>query len=201
MPSNPTNKMPIPVELNREIPFVNAVYNIIEGKDDLDAAVGILKQQEQAHGVFIHYDEFHALWGLDLIPKQPPVDATQMLALAANDWDEFIENYVEVKAYSDEIKNFETKLFHFLDDTYMVLDGSKFACDCLLTLNDGSIWTFAMGAWGEYLADWARQNLWMQHALNDYFNEVNTFYGDVVVKDYYTWATTAKAVIERKCSK
>ena len=201
MPSNPKSKMPRPVELNREVPFVKAVYDVIEGKGDIETAVDILKEQELAHGVFIHYDELDALWGFDLIPKQPPIDATQMLALARNNWNEFIKNYVEVKAYSDEIKNFQIKLNSFLDDTYMVLDGSKFARDCLLTLDDGSIWTFAMGAWGEYLADWAKQNRWMQQAVDNYFNESKTFYGDDVIEDYFTWATIVRDVIKRKCAK
>lgn len=142
MPSNPVNKLPTPVELNRKIPFVKAVCDVIEGKGDIDTAVNILKQQEQVHGLFIHYDEFHALWGFKLIPKQAPVDATQMLALASNDWDNFMENYVE--ADDTAYKNFEINLFSFLDDTHFVLDGSNFAHDCLLTLNDGSIWTFAL---------------------------------------------------------
>ncbi len=199
MPSNPVNKLPTPVDLNREIPFVRAVYNLIEGKGDIDTAVDILKQQEQAHGVFIHYDEFHALWGFKLIPKQAPVDATQMLALANNDWDNFMENYVE--ADDTAYKNFEIDLFNFLDNTHLVLDGSNFAHDCLLTLNDGSIWTFAVGEWGEYLTDWAKQNLWMRQQFNDYFDIPKRFYGDVLFTDYQTWAYGAIAVIERKCAK
>lgn len=199
MPSNPVNKLPTPVELNREIPFVKAVYDVIEGKGNIDTAVDILKQQEQAHGVFIHYDEFHALWGFKLIPKQAPVDATQMLALAGNDWKNFMENYVE--ANDAAYKNFEINLFNFLDDTNLVLDGSYFAHDCLITLDDGTIWTFGVSEWGEYLADWAKQNPWMQQAFNDYFDIPRRFYGDVVVKDYRTWADIALAVIERKCLK
>ncbi len=199
MPSNSINKLPTPVELNREIPFVKAVYDVMEGKGDLNTAVDILKQQELAHGLFIHYEEFDGLWGPNLMPKQPPVDATKMLALIRTDPDKFMEYYVEADDAAD--KNFKLKLNRFLDDTYMVLDGSYFAHDCLFTLDDGSIRTFAVGEWGAYLARWAKQNPWMQQALNNYFNEVNTFYGDVVVKDYYTWATTALAVIERKCSK
>ena len=199
MPSNPVNKLPIPVELNKEIPFVKAVYDVLEGKGDIDTAINILKQQEQAHGVFIHYDEFHALWGFKLIPKQVPVDATQMLALASNDWGKFMENYVEADDTAE--KNFETKLFSFLDDTHLVLDGSNFAHDCLITLNDGSIWTFAVNEWSAYLADWAKQNLWMRQQFHEYFDTTDRFYGSVVFKDYQTWAEVAVAVIERKCLK
>ncbi len=194
------NKLPTPVELNREIPFVNAVFNVIESNGDIDTAVDILKQQEQAHSVFIHYGEFDGLWGPNLIPKQAPVDATQMLALVRTDPQKFMEYYVE-EADDNTYKNFETKLFSFLDDTHLVLDGSNFAHDCLITLDDGSIWTFAVNEWSAYLARWAKQNHWMQKAFNDYFDNTDRFYGDVLFTHYQTWADVAIAVIERKCTK
>jgi hypothetical protein len=199
MLSNPTNKPPTPVDLNREIPFVKAVYDVVEGREDIDTVVKILKQAEQAHGLFIHYEEFEGLWGPVLVPKHPPLDVTRMLALVRTDPDKFMEYYEE--ADDAAYKNFEIKLFNFLDDTHLLLDGSNFAHDCLITLDDGSIWTFAVGEWGEYLAQWAKQNLWMKQAFSDYFDTPRRFYGDVLFKDYQTWADTAIAVIERKCAK
>lgn len=191
------NNSPITVQLNRELPFVKAVYDVIEGRGDLDTAVQILKLEEQAYGVFIRYDEFHALWGWDLMPKQAPLNATQMLALARTDWDKFMENYVE--ANDPAYNNFQQKLNRFLDATNLVLQGDDFASKCLLTLDDGSIWTFAYREWGEYLFDWGKQNKWMQKFGS--YDEVDfAFYGNRVVKDYRQWVDTALAVIKQKCS-
>lgn len=199
MPSNSASKLPTPVELNREIPFVKAVYDVIEGKGDINNAIDILKQQEKIHGLFIYYDEFQGLWGPNLIPKQPPVDVKQMLNLVCTDPEKFMEYYEE--ADDSAYKNLKTKLNSFLDDTYLVLDGSNFAHDCLISLADGSIWTFAVNEWSAYLARWAKQNLWMQQKFDDYFDTTERFYGDLVFKDYQAWADVAIAVIERKCAK
>lgn len=197
MASNSSTNSPTPVQLNRDLPFVKAVYDVIEGRGNLDTAVQILKLEEQAHGVFIRYDEFHALWGLKLIPKQGTLNTSQMLALARTDWDKFIEKYVE--ANEPAYKNFQEKLNRFLDATGLVLQGTDFTNKCLLTLDDGSIWTFAYREWGEYLFDWANQNEWMQQFGS--FDYVDfAFYCDKVIKDYQQWADIAFAAIQQKCS-
>jgi hypothetical protein len=188
------------VQLNRELPFVKAVFDVIEGSGDLDTVVHILKKEEQAHGVFIRYDEFHALWGLSLIPKQESVDATEMLSLAHTDWDKFMENYVEVDASAlDALNKFQLKLNRFLDATSLVLQGAEFANECLLTLDDGSIWTFSFREWGEYLFDWANQNEWMQQ-FGSFNKAAFAFYCDKIIKDYQQWAKIALAAIQQKCS-
>ena len=165
-----------------------------------DTAVHILKEEEQAHGVFIRYDEFPALWGLSLIPKQEPIDATEMLGLARTDWDKFIESYVEVDADTlDALNKFQLKLNRFLDATSLVLQGSEFANECLLTLEDGSISTFSFREWGEYLFEWANQNEWMQQ-FGSFNKTAFAFYCDKIIKDYRQWAEIALAAIKQKCS-
>ena len=197
MASNSSRNSPTPVQLNRELPFVKAVFDVIEGRGDIGTAVQILKLEEQAHDVFIRSDEFHALWGLDLMPKQAPLNATQMLALARTDWDKFRENYVEADRFAHN--RWQQKLNSFLDATSLVLQGTDFANECLLTLDDGSIWTFTSRGWGEYLSDWANQNEWMQQFGS--FDYVDfAFYCDKVIKDYQQWADIAFAAIQQKCS-
>ena len=200
MSSNYLTNSQTQVQLNRELPFVKAVFDVIEGHGDLDTAVHILKKEEQAHGVFIRYDEFHALWGLSLIPKQEPIDATEMLVLARTDWDKFMENYVEVDADAlNALHKFQLKLNCFLDATSLVLQGAEFANECLLTLDDGSIWTFSFREWGEYLFEWANQNEWMQQ-FGSFNKAAFAFYCDKIIKDYRQWAKIALAVIQQKCS-
>ncbi|GAA6615864.1 hypothetical protein [Scytonema sp. NUACC26] len=195
-----SNNSHILVQLNRELPFVKAVFDVIEGRSDLDTVVHILKSEEQAYGVFIHANEFHALWGLSLVPKQKPLNASEMLALARTDWDKFRENYIEVGASSlNALNQFQLKLNCFLDATSLVLQGSEFANECLLTLDDGSIWTFSFREWGEYLFEWANHNEWMQQFGS--FNEAAfAFYCDKIINDYQQWANIAFAAIKQKCS-
>lgn len=200
MPSSHLTNSQKPVQLNRELPFVKAVFDIIEGNGDLDTVVHILREEELAHGVFIRYDEYHAVWGLNLIPKHEPLNASEMLALARSDWDSFIKNYVEVNAYAlNNLNNFKLKLKRFLDATSLVLQGTEFANECLLTLDDGSIWTFSSRGWGEYLFEWANQNEWMQQ-FGSFNKTAFTFYCDKIIKDYRQWADIAFTAIKQKCS-
>lgn len=189
-----------PVLLNRELPFVKAVFDVIEGRGELDAALQILKDEEHTHGVCIIYDEddkYYALGGDQLVPKQKPLNASEMLALARTDWDKFMENYVPADATA--CATFQLKLNRFLDATSLILQGSEFTNMCLLTLDDGSIWTFAYREWGEYLSEWANQNEWMQQFGS--FDYVDfAFYCDKVIKDYQQWADIAFAAIQQKCS-
>ena len=87
----------------------------------------------------------------------------------------------------------------FLDATNLVLQGDDFASKCLLTLDDGSIWTFSSRVWGEYLSEWANQNEWMQQFGS--FKYVHfAFHCDKAIQDYRKWADTVLAIIKQKCS-
>lgn len=59
------------------------------------------------------------------------------------------------------------------------LQGTNFANDCLIALDEGSIWTFAIREWGSYLSRWANQNEWMQQFSSfDYRVNASQFFRD-----------------------
>ena len=188
------------IALNRSIPFVRAVFDVIAGNEDIKTAAQLLRKESNTYGLYIVYDEddeYYALHGEQLVPKNKDLNAIKMLTLARKNWDAFEKNYISANA--TDCKRFQIKLNQFLDATSLVLQGTDFTNSCIVTLDDGSIWTFSQRVWGKYLSEWANQNQWMQQFGS--FDYVDfTFYCDRVIQDYMKWQEVAFAAIKQKCT-
>ncbi|MCA9684216.1 MAG: hypothetical protein KC457_18615 [Myxococcales bacterium] len=193
MASNPPAKLE---RLDASLPFVAAVQRAVAGEGD-DSSL-VLRAFMERHGVYV----IHQFAGLDLdiqfdrfgelrAPTQP-LRLSALLRLGARlggpplEGDEDDADGVDLLQGVDYVPYERERLFPFLSETQLLIDGSSFSNDhCLVFTKPGfadplveafGSW-YSMRGWGTTLAEWAEWAGWV-HQSGRPLTYVDFYIGD-----------------------
>lgn len=191
----------LPIRLDRGIPFVDAIFRIIELGDGLDAAVRILRAEEALHGVeLVRREESWTGSGPgDWMPNPPRHIGYHEFLELVSDYDAFQEAHEHAEDYDVVCAEFE-RLFPFLSATSLVLSGMDFTNDHLVRYSHGLVTSCSQRSWAGLMSCWADLADWQM----DYRpGEEDRFYfyhlDNDWIEDYDQWSRTVHRVIAEKC--
>lgn len=190
-----------PIQLDRRLPFVQAVLSLDERANAVDSAARLLRDIELKHGIEILRDLESSSLGAGSFRPRDSLNRTyrELLNLVDN-WGLFQEQY-EFDGKDDDSGN----LHPFLSETEFVIQGMDFTNAHFIRCANGTIHCWTQRAWGQELADWANATGWGPH-----FNKRSSrcawdyvdFYISLtnhVIQDYELWRDNLLRVISRKC--
>ncbi len=153
----------LPIALDRRIPFVSAVVDVIEGRGDVSAAIDALVAAEQRCGVAIWKDlagSESQLAAGTFVPKNnaaPPTLGDTMAMVRR--WEDFEQVFLGTDA-DPRVQALDAGLARLLGETHLVLSGMDFTNDTFVRAGDGTVSAWTQRAWGAFLADWANDTGW-----------------------------------------
>ncbi|MCP3136319.1 hypothetical protein [Pyxidicoccus xibeiensis] len=197
----------LPVPLDRSIPFVSAVVDVIECRGDLTRAIEVLTAAEQRCGVALWWE----LAGDDsllspgcFVPLNreapPTLSATQ--ALLHRPYEEFIQVFGPVDEDDPRSAALGDRLMQLLGETHLILAGMD--CDNVFARTpDGTLSAWTMRAWGAFLASWANETGWGPHYSKGgqrYSWKYMGFYnlGEETLEQYTRWMEVVHDVLRQK---
>ncbi len=190
-----------PIRLDRGIPFVDAVFRIIEQGDGLDAAIRILRAEEARHGVeLVRREESWIGPGPgDRMPKPPRQVGYHELLELVPDRSAFEAAYDHAEEYDVVCAEFE-RLFPFLSATSLVLSGMDFTNDHFLRYSSGLVTSCSQRGWAGLVSCWANLANWPPGCEAEEGDSFPFYYlSNEWIEDYDRWAKIVHCVIAEKC--
>jgi hypothetical protein len=153
----------LPIPLDRRVPFVSAVVDVIEGRGDVSAAIEVLTATEQRCGVAIWRDlagrESQLAAGTFLpVSSEAPPTLRETLDLVRR-WEDFEKVFRGVNE-DPRADAMDAAVARLLGETHCVLSGMDFTNDTFVRANDGTVAAWTQRAWGAFLARWANDTGW-----------------------------------------
>ncbi|MFW6023423.1 MAG: hypothetical protein ACOC9O_01645 [Myxococcota bacterium] len=180
------------VELDRRVPFVDAVRRVAEDRAPVERAVALLRQMEAAHGLWILDDEEAEPGDGVFLPRSGAPVAMPRLREVARSWEQFDRTFeAEDETRTDD--RLRRQLWPFLDESQLLLAGVDFAPDHLVVFDDGAVGSWSAASWGRVLAAWAQARRWA--GRDDWHPDHFAGALDVVVRGYPAWRDATRAVI------
>lgn len=165
--------MPTPqgtITLDERIPFVRAIFNIVDGKQDHDEAIAIFIEAERKHGVRVILDAATGSRALGLMPIESAFRPTMHDILRLNgDLDQLWSIYRSTTDEEDA-QGVRAHLVPFISELWFVVGGTDFANDHLIEYSSGMLNSWTQRAWGGALAEWANTAGWMI-AVGEYLRD------------------------------
>jgi hypothetical protein len=197
----------LPVPLDRNIPFVRAVCDVMEGRGDLSAAIDALVAAEQRCGVAVWRDlagdASHLGAGC-----YAPLDATSPPSLRevmerVRDWESFERAFSLVDDDDPRSVALDEGLVRLIGETHLILAGMDFTNEHFVRSHDGTISAWTQRAWGSFLAGWANSVGWGPHFNKRgqrYTWKMEGFYymGSQDLEQYDRWRELVHEVLRQK---
>ncbi len=185
---------------DRTIPFVDAVYRIVEGSGPYDDAVALLEDAEVKHGMHIVYSLDDALSGGPYLPVDDhPPSWSEVLRLVST-WSQFQEHY-DLAPPDVEQAALQAHLFPFISETGFIVQGMDFTNNHFIVFSSGLLVSWTQRAWGGVMAAWANSVDWMPRCNkrgDRYSWKYTDFYGgSALFEQYAAWATIVQEVVRR----
>ena len=192
------------IPLDRRKPFVNAIIELIEGRENYEEAIRLLIQAENQYGLRIIYDgDVNYLGpppGLLLIEGLLP--SIQELRNPDNQellWAHHRQASPEMYEAADR-----KQLFPFMSETSFLIGGMDFANNHFIQFESGLLCTYTDRGWGQTLAEWAQETAWMQMYKSLWYDGEMTYCNFAfqlhkIVDQYDTWVKTVQKVMQLKC--
>jgi hypothetical protein len=182
------------IHLDRNITFVGAVLDAIEGGGPLDAAVQALRRAEAAAGLWIMDDQDADLGDGTFLPRGDRPLLPARLREIGRSWEQFDRAFAQ-EPEADARVRIGRHLWAFLDETGLLLGGVDFARDHLVVFDDGAVGCWSPSGWAKVMAEWARsRSLGGRDAWHP-----DDFAGplDPIVPGYPAWRDAVRSVIAR----
>ena len=198
------------ITLDRRIPFVAAVFESIEHGADKRRAVRILQEAERKHRLTVLYSSEYggppggASWIRD--PGSPP-SVPELLRLIEPDpgtshSSAFEERYDPEKddpRMYDDLVN--TRLYPFLSETCLILEGLDFSNPFFLFFPEGNVICWGGRDWGAEVACWANRNDW-NRPVSEFGNVEDWNYAECAfhlsreIQDYDRWRIAVQEILK-----
>jgi hypothetical protein len=189
-----------PISPDRALPFVDAVFRIIDGSGTHDAAVALLEDAETRHGLHIVDSPDDALSGGPYQPvDDPPPSLSEVLPLVSA-WSPFQRHYTPALPQVEQTM-LQGHLFPFIAETGFLIQGMDFSNDHFIVFATGLLVSWTQRGWGGVMAAWATSVEWRPRYSkrgDRYSWKYTDFYGGASLFERYgAWAETVREVIRR----
>ncbi|MFP2903897.1 hypothetical protein ACLESD_02250 [Pyxidicoccus sp. 3LFB2] len=196
----------LPIPLDRRVPFVSAVVDVIEGRGNLSTAIDILVAAEQRCGVAIWKDlagSESQLAAGTFVPVNGAAPPTLREAMElVRRWEDFerVFRSVDEDPGADAL---DADVARLLGETHLVLSGMDFTNDTFVRARDGTLAAWTQRAWGGFLARWANEVGWGplsdERGRRHAWDYVDFYYlNDQVLEHYTRWREVVRDVLHQK---
>ncbi|WP_164017858.1 hypothetical protein [Pyxidicoccus trucidator] len=153
----------LPIPLDRRIPFVSAVVDVIEGRGDIATAIELLVAAELRCGVAIWTDlagseSQMAAGSFVPVNSATPPTLRETMDLIRR-WEDFERVFRSADA-DPRADALDAGVARLLGETHLVLSGMDFTNDTFVRAVDGTVAGWTQRAWGAFLARWANGVGW-----------------------------------------
>ncbi|MFE8597637.1 hypothetical protein [Archangium violaceum] len=200
-------KTGLPVPLDRQLPFVRAVCDVMEERGELSAAIEALVAAEQRCGVAIWRNlagDASQLGAGAFAPR----DGTRAPSLRdvmelGRDWESFDKAMPLVGDDDPRSLALDEGLRRLLGETHLLLAGMDFTNEHFVRSHDGTLSVWTQRAWGSFLAGWANDVGWGPHfdkRGQRYSWKMEGFYhmDDGTLEQYGRWQDVVHEVLRQK---
>jgi hypothetical protein len=200
----------IPLRLDRRVPFIDAVFRVMDDGAPLQTAIDTLAQAETAARIHIVGGPIDT-WidGVCSLRADVPTPSLVELVRLCTDSTAFDTMFEPPSEALDEI--YGPVLFRLLDHTHLMLTGGDFCNDYNFIIDGRTVagpgtWR----VWGELVATWANQRgLIRPHGIGtarharrqrawEYTDFYMRTYVNETIADFDRWADTVLAVLAEK---
>lgn len=187
---------PDDLPIDRQHPFVRAVFAAAEGRGSLDAVVELLLAAGRKHGVYVLGAPYSAsLSGINDVRiqgKAPSLPEVFALLKKGEDLTPLLEDSpLEREEWCSQV------LYPYLEDVPLILTGSDFSNDYGFVTRGPMVAGFGWRAWGAVLADWANLHFPPSHPAKPWiYIDFYMSHGDGTFAGYSAWVETLRAALD-----